>query len=165
MRIRFWRNNKKTTATPELQGTQTAMSCTIGEEWLVRPDRRPGNERMDEDEDLKYFSRFVSDYVTNQMVPVASLTRIGWLDQRGRIWTRIPPGRLADEMQCGSFMPLLVDNREDGRLWISVMSAGNLNRRNQDRYCSTWKALTAQSEYIYTACLRKGSEKSWRSWT
>ena len=43
----------------------------------------------------------------------ATLRRIGWLDQRGRVWQEIPPGTKAEEMRCGSFTPLLIDVRGD----------------------------------------------------
>jgi hypothetical protein len=42
--------------------------------------------------------------------PVATLRRIGWLDQAGRVWTRMPVG---DENEgIGSLTPLLVDPGE-----------------------------------------------------
>jgi hypothetical protein len=36
-----------------------------------------------------------------------ALRRIGWLDQRGRIWTKLPSQSTAWTLGCGSFMPLL----------------------------------------------------------
>lgn len=41
-------------------------------------------------------------------VPAATLRRVGWLDQQGRVWTAKPPPEAGD-----SLMPLLVDARED----------------------------------------------------
>jgi hypothetical protein len=43
--------------------------------------------------------------------PVATLRRVGWLDQKGRVWTEIPP---MVEFDGGSLSPLLIDAREDG---------------------------------------------------
>lgn len=44
--------------------------------------------------------------------PVATLRRIGWLDQRGRTWQAIPASAKAAELGCGSFTPLLIDPGE-----------------------------------------------------
>jgi hypothetical protein len=43
----------------------------------------------------------------------ATLRRVGWLDQRGRVWLALPPADLAAREGCGSFAPLLIDARED----------------------------------------------------
>lgn len=40
---------------------------------------------------------------------VATLRRVGWLDQKGRVWTAIPP---AADFDGGSLTPLLIDPRE-----------------------------------------------------
>lgn len=39
----------------------------------------------------------------------ATLRRIGWLDQRGRVWLEIPP---SDEFDGGSLTALLIDPGE-----------------------------------------------------
>lgn len=39
----------------------------------------------------------------------ASLRRIGWIDQKGRVWLEVPPSATFDG---GSLTPLLVDVRE-----------------------------------------------------
>jgi hypothetical protein len=101
--------------TDKLQGVPTAMKLNQGEEWLVQPNRRPGNEEIGENPGIRYFCKYTDDPHTGQKVPVARLLRVGWLDQRGQVWTEIPSGKIADEAGCGSFTPLLVDNREDSR--------------------------------------------------
>jgi hypothetical protein len=39
----------------------------------------------------------------------ATLRRVGWLDQKGRVWTKLPP---SDQFDGGSLTPLLIDARE-----------------------------------------------------
>ncbi len=38
----------------------------------------------------------------------ATLRRVGWLDQKGRVWTKIPPSA---DFDGGSLTPLLIDAR------------------------------------------------------
>lgn len=66
-------------------GAQTDMKVYEGEEWKVVVDRA--------DEEHRYF---------------ATLRRVGWLDQKGRVWTKIPPSAGFDG---GSLTPLLIDAR------------------------------------------------------
>jgi len=53
---------------------------------------------------LRESADYVEDWPVNDG---ARFRRIGWLDQRGRIWTTIPPQQLAWDLGCGSFTPLL----------------------------------------------------------
>jgi hypothetical protein len=39
----------------------------------------------------------------------ATLRRVGWLDQKGRVWTKIPPSA---DFDGGSLTPLLIDARD-----------------------------------------------------
>jgi hypothetical protein len=39
----------------------------------------------------------------------ATLRRVGWLDQKGRVWLQVPPSATFDG---GSLTPLLIDTRE-----------------------------------------------------
>lgn len=91
---------------------QTPIRLHSGEAWPVRPDMRPGNSDGDEDPDLKFFTKFQQDAHTRQQVPLATLRRVGWLDQKGRVWGAVPPMVTFDG---GSLTPLLIDTREDGR--------------------------------------------------
>ena len=44
-------------------------------------------------------------------LPVATMRRIGWLDQKGRVWVKMPSSLTFDG---GSLTPLLIDAREGG---------------------------------------------------
>jgi hypothetical protein len=39
----------------------------------------------------------------------ATLRRVGWLDQTGKVWTKVPP---SDQFHGGSLTPLLIDARD-----------------------------------------------------
>lgn len=93
-------------------GAQTGMRLHEGHDWIVRPDMRPGDEERGENPDAKYFTKFERDAHTGQQIAVATLRRTGWLDQKGRVWTKIPPFISFDG---GSLTPLLIDAREGGR--------------------------------------------------
>ena len=69
----------------------TGMRLHLGDAWKVAADAEPD---------------------TGGAVPAATLRRVGWLDQKGRVWTDIPP---AAGFGGGSLTPLLIDPREDGR--------------------------------------------------
>lgn len=64
--------------------------------WLVPADYRPEGTPM-----IK---------VDHRGIPMATLRRIGWLDQKGRVWTHVPSGR---DFDGGSLTPLLIDVRGD----------------------------------------------------
>ena len=86
-------------------GLSLARDC---ENWDVRPDLRPGDEEKNENADLVFCARFTL-YRTGQQVPVARLRRIGWLDQKGRVYLKMPPSATFDG---GSLTPLLIDARD-----------------------------------------------------
>lgn len=55
---------------------------------------------------------WIRAYSRHLPVPIATLRQIGWIDQKGRIWRKVPSEPLRDN--GGSYSPLLVDCREDG---------------------------------------------------
>lgn len=67
-------------------GAQTDMKAYEGEDWKVPAD--PAGEELSH---------------------VATLRRVGWLDQKGRVWTKIPPSK---DFDGGSLYPLLIDARD-----------------------------------------------------
>lgn len=67
-------------------GAQTDLKLHEGDVWKVPVDRA--------DEEHQFF---------------ATLRRVGWLDQKGRVWTSIPP---SDQFDGGSLTPLLIDARD-----------------------------------------------------
>jgi hypothetical protein len=82
-------------------GQETALRLHEGEDWTVLADT-----------DADGYHRTFRHNSGGREVACATLRRIGWLDQRGRAWKHIPPGAVAEEMQCGSFTPLLIDARD-----------------------------------------------------
>jgi hypothetical protein len=82
------------------QGTPTTLQVSRNcEDWRVRADVWHRAESGD-------WMRLDS-----MGHPVATLRRIGWLDNAGRVWTRMP--RLADMPEgMGSLTPLLIDPGE-----------------------------------------------------
>jgi hypothetical protein len=87
------------------ESAQTAMSLSVGEDWDVIPDMK-----YDYDAGTWGFSRVVPAHGTG-FAPTARLRRVGWLDQKGRVWTETPP---MAQFDGGSLTPLLIDAREDG---------------------------------------------------
>jgi hypothetical protein len=86
----------------------TGMRLHDGDNWDVLPDLHYGG--TDDNPLLQYTRR--ADYQHGDIslvVPVARLRRVGWLDQKGRVWLTIPPG---DEFDGGSLTPLLIDPGE-----------------------------------------------------
>lgn len=75
---------------------QTDMKLHEGENWKVPSDPVWG---LDENDMAAVICR--EDYAT--------LRRVGWLDQKGRVWTAIPP---PGEFDGGSLTPLLIDARD-----------------------------------------------------
>lgn len=69
-------------------GTRTNMSASRGEDWQVPDDSPP---------------------VMLRRHHWATLRRVGWLDQKGRVWTEMPSMHGFDG---GSLTPLLIDVRE-----------------------------------------------------
>ena len=91
---------------PRPTGVLTGLRLNDGEPWDVFPDTRPADGH-----DIAIPTRIERDR-NGHLLPVARLRRVGWLDQRGRVWTKIPDGATARSMRCGSFSPLLIDPGE-----------------------------------------------------
>lgn len=72
---------------------ETGMRLHSGEDWKVH-----GDPLYDDDGNVA--GRWHQ----------ATLRRVGWLDQKGRVWLETPPGAQFDG---GSLTPLLIDSRED----------------------------------------------------
>lgn len=69
--------------------------------------RYPGAQtdmKLHEGEDWKVFA----DHAGDEPNFFATLRRVGWLDQKGRVWTKIPPSA---DFDGGSLTPLLIDAR------------------------------------------------------
>jgi hypothetical protein len=92
------------TGQPALTGLRANRNC---EDWPVRPDRCLSGD--EESPDVKVFATFRTDPHTGQQLPMATLRRIGWLDQKGRVWLKVPP---SSEFDGGSLAPLLIDPGE-----------------------------------------------------
>lgn len=86
----------------------TGMKLHAGEQWQLLPDLRYEPDET-KPPDLVYVRYGTARDGTRH--PVATLRRVGWLDQQGRVWTAMPPGAGFDG---GSLTPLLIDAREDG---------------------------------------------------
>jgi hypothetical protein len=84
----------------------TELSEAEGEPWPV-----PSDSVMDEHLPYRVTTKTVN--VHGAPVPAATLRRIGWLDQRGRVWLKVPDTTTAGRERCGSFIPLLIDVRGD----------------------------------------------------
>jgi hypothetical protein len=80
------------------------MQLHQGEPWDVLPDLRP-----DPDGEQLYVYTHTALHRSGLKVPVAKLRRIGWLDQKGRVWLEVPPSA---EFDGGSLTPLLIDPGE-----------------------------------------------------
>ena len=89
-------------ASKETRGAQTAMRLHAGEDWPVGADTDADG----------YHRTFEQRGGGGHEVAVATLRRVGWLDQKGRVWTHTPASAGFDG---GSLTPLLIDPREDGR--------------------------------------------------
>jgi hypothetical protein len=89
----------------------TELRAYEGEDWQVLPDLKPDPDNEGSDDRVLYARLAQTRHGVR--VPAATLRRIGWLDQRGRVWQEVPPGAKAEEMRCGSFTPLLIDVRGD----------------------------------------------------
>jgi hypothetical protein len=95
--------------TPAKPGWPTGLSQALNcEDWPVFPDVRPADPERGEPEGVAMFTRF-GRYRTGQQFPLARLRRIGWLDQKGRVYTAMPPQAGFDG---GSLTPLLIDPGE-----------------------------------------------------
>ena len=103
-------------------GAQTDMRLSEGEEWKTPVDPRgvrfedwwTGEKRHAPDnhltDPLEHALREAAEQAWNAAAKhFATLRRVGWLDQKGRVWTKIPP---AAGFDGGSLTPLLIDARD-----------------------------------------------------
>lgn len=88
---------------PANQPWQTGLGLHEGEPWDVLPDIR-----LDAD-DLPVYPYLAESSAHHVKVPIARLRRVGWLDQKGRVYLKVPPGA---EFDGGSLTPLLIDPGE-----------------------------------------------------
>jgi hypothetical protein len=86
------------------EGVLTGLRLHEGEPWDVFPDTRPDPD----DADLTEYAR-TARHRSRLRLPVARLRRVGWIDQKGRVYTTIPPQAGFDG---GSLTPLLIDPGE-----------------------------------------------------
>jgi len=107
----------------DVVGTRTNMAASRGEHWLVPCDseqaRAENGQSFDEwlDSEIRPGRHLTSaqEYLllraweASRQRHTASLRRVGWLDQQGRVWTEVPP---SDGFDGGSLTPLLIDVRE-----------------------------------------------------
>lgn len=84
---------------------ETGLDVSKGEDWQILPDMRPAREGED---GLMLYARHAT-HRSGFTVPVARLRRIGWLDQKGRVWLEVPSSAQFDG---GSLTPLLIDPGE-----------------------------------------------------
>lgn len=85
--------------TPRRAYADTGMRLHAGEDWPV-----PANYYPERQVDEAF--QFDTDA---RGVPVATLRRVGWLDQKGRVWLEVPP---SGDFDGGSLTPLLIDGRD-----------------------------------------------------
>jgi hypothetical protein len=83
----------------------TPMRLHEGEDWDVLPDLIADPP----DGDLVTYRTTRHVHRAGMDVPVARLRRVGWLDQKGRVWLTTPP---MAQFDGGSLTPLLIDARE-----------------------------------------------------
>jgi hypothetical protein len=99
-------------------GAQTDMHTYRGEEWKTPVD--PRHISFSEWEAARQESGGVTPTAVKDLelmelawdaaaLHFATLRRVGWLDQKGRVWTKIPPTHGFDG---GSLTPLLIDARD-----------------------------------------------------
>lgn len=98
-------------------GHQTAMRASEGEDWKVPSDHSSGHLFEDWWEALpdawpgtEPYKRCAREaWQASITHHCATLRRVGWLDQKGRVWISIPDSR---DFDGGSLTPLLIDVRE-----------------------------------------------------
>lgn len=93
--------------TMPVSGHMTGMRLHEGDEWPVLPDLKADPDNEDGDSRMLYARLERSRHGIR--VPAATLRRVGWLDQKGRVWTSIPS---TIEFDGGSLTPLLIDPGE-----------------------------------------------------
>ena len=101
-------------------GAQTDMRLHEGEDWKVVVDPRNldpfdvwESQRQEAEPELRPSSAKDEKLMERAWDAAphhfATLRRIGWIDQKGRVWTKIPP---ISDFDGGSLTPLLIDTRE-----------------------------------------------------
>lgn len=90
--------------TPPPRSWPTGMRLHDGEAWPV-----PADTMLDPDDPDQLAYRTTA-HVRGFPVVAATLRRVGWIDQLGRVWLKVPP---CDGFDGGSLTPLLIDARED----------------------------------------------------
>lgn len=98
-------------------GLRINQNCD--DNWKVPTDRgsKTFEEWVQEDQKkrekiptaMKDFELMEDAWRESRRTHCATLRRIGWIDQKGRVWTDIPPSSMFDG---GSLTPLLIDVRE-----------------------------------------------------
>jgi hypothetical protein len=84
----------------KVMGVYTNLAASRGEDWKVTADM------AHPDSDHVCVAPLTRD---NKGRPQATLRRVGWLDQKGRVWTETPA---TYDFDGGSLIPLLVDPGE-----------------------------------------------------
>jgi hypothetical protein len=97
-----------------MQAYQTQLTLNQNcEEWKVPSDHSNGHLFEDWLEekgyDLPYTSYMEEAWEASITNHCATLRRIGWIDQKGRVYVKVPPTKNFDG---GSLTPLLIDVRE-----------------------------------------------------
>lgn len=90
-----------------VQSWETGLQLHQGEDWEVLPDMKPDPDPQDSF-GFPVLAKMRSSR-SGVEVPAATLRRIGWVDQKGRVWLEIPP---AIQFDGGSLTPLLIDPGE-----------------------------------------------------
>lgn len=86
------------------QSYQTDLKLHEGENWPV-----PADTIVDPEDGDQLAYRTTTHVSGGFPVVAATLRRIGWLDQKGRVWLKCPPSTGFDG---GSLTPLLIDARD-----------------------------------------------------
>lgn len=101
----------------QTMGRPTNMAASQGEDWMV-PCDRGGQDFVDwlEEYDagrsgtVPALKAMRAAWEASRQRHTAKLRRVGWLDQKGRVWTQVPASA---DFDGGSLTPLLIDVRED----------------------------------------------------
>ena len=97
------------------QSWPTELKLHEGEDWMVPCDRppKPGFNDWVADKHNQFTSSELRAmdmaWAASRTRHTAKLRRIGWLDQKGRVWLEVPP---AAQFDGGSLTPLLIDARD-----------------------------------------------------
>jgi hypothetical protein len=98
-----------------IYGYRTQMRLSKGEDWPARCDGR-GTDFGEWIDSQPYKVNDQTEQMTHnawaasRVHHTATMRRVGWLDQKGRVWTEMPS---TADFDGGSLTPLLIDARED----------------------------------------------------